>query len=70
MAPMVISTHNMISSSVEKIPSFATEGPIARVAGDTTPSSSAGDESLDDADKTLEALGYTPVRVFFLSLYV
>lgn len=54
-------TIDMASSSVEKIPSI-TGRPVARVAGDTTPSSSTSDESLDDADKTLEALGYTPVR--------
>jgi len=36
-----------------------TQRPLARATGDTTPSSS--DSTSDEADKTLEALGYTPV---------
>lgn len=44
----------------EKTPIVA-ERPLGLSAGDTTPLSPSSD-GLDDADKKLEAMGYTPVR--------
>ncbi|KAK0657033.1 amino acid permease 2 [Cercophora newfieldiana] len=43
------------------MPSISQRPLASRSTGDTTPTSSSGDDTLDEADKTLEALGYTPV---------
>lgn len=48
----------MAVDNKEKTPRV-TQRPLARATGDTTPTSS--DSNADEADKTLEALGYTPV---------
>lgn len=45
----------------EKTPIVA-ERPLGPSAGDTTPPSPSRDSLNDDADKKLDALGYTPVR--------
>jgi len=56
--------YDMAVEQIKKTPSVSHRA-LARTSGNATPtsSSSSGAESLDDADKTLEALGYTPVAI-------
>ena len=43
-------------------PPLVVERPLGQLAEDSNPPSPSSDGPNDDADKTLEALGYTPVR--------
>ncbi len=46
----------------EKSPNVAQQ-PLASPSGISTPTSPMSDDTMDEADKTLEAMGYTPVRL-------
>ncbi|KAK0751798.1 amino acid/polyamine transporter I [Schizothecium vesticola] len=47
--------------AIPEKPPLVVERPLGQLAGDSNPPSPSSDGPSDDADKTLEALGYTPV---------
>lgn len=58
----------MPDSSIEK-KALSSRVLVNTTNGDTTPTSSSGhNETMDEADKKLEAMGYTPVVHPFLAL--
>jgi hypothetical protein len=51
----------MLVHDMEKKAPAVTETPLGVSSGDATPISSSDDVVMSDADKKLEAMGYTPV---------